>query len=508
MSLKKYSILIGFLIAKFILQYILISPEYDLQRDEFLHLEQSQHLAWGYQSVPPITSWISVIIHMLGNTVFWVKFFPALFGSATILIVWKSIELLGGNLFSLILGATCILFSSLLRLNILYQPNSLDVLMWTSTYYILILYINTNHTKWFYWGAIIVAAGFLNKYNIVFQIMGLLPALLLAGPRKLFLNKHFYIAVIICIAIISPNLYWQYTNNLPVIRHLKELSETQLVHVDRLGFLKEQLLFFPGALLVIISSYYALLRYHPFAKYRVFVLSMLFTLSIFIFLKAKSYYAIGLYPIYISFGSVYIAELLKNTYGKYLQIAALSIPLLLFIPLYKVGFPNKSPEYIVAHQKPYKKLGLLRWEDGKDHAIPQDFADMLGWKELAIKVDSISRLLPNPDQTMLLCDNYGQAGAINYYSTFKRIKAESFDADYVNWIQYGKTIKDVILIKNNYDDDKNRTTEIPLFDTVYLAAQRINLMAREDTISIYVLRGAKIDITKRIKEEADREKNK
>lgn len=506
MANKKHFILIAFIIVKFLLQYSLISPEYDLQRDEFLHLEQSQHLAWGYLSVPPITSWISVIIHMFGNTTFWVKFFPALFGAATIYIVWKAIEILGGNIFSLLLGATCILFSSLLRLNILYQPNSLDVLMWSCVYLLSILYIKNNKNKWLYIAAIFFAIGFLNKYNIVFQIIGLIPALLLAGPRKLFHNKHLYFALAIGITIISPNVIWQYNNNFPVINHLKELSETQLVHVDRLGFIKEQLLFFTGALLVILSAFYALLFYKPFVPYRFFILSFLFTITLFIYLKAKSYYAIGLYPIYISFGSVYLAHLLRNGYWKYLQPVAIAIPILLFIPLYKIGFPNKSPEYMAANPKAYKKYGLLRWEDGKEHDIPQDFADMLGWKELAIKVDSLTMLLPNPDQTLLLCDNYGQAGAINYYSKNKRIKAQSFDADYVNWLQYNKIIKDVILVKENDDEDKTRSTEIPLFDTVYLAAQRINTLAREDTISIYVLRGARVDINKRIKEEADKEK--
>ena len=110
---------------KFALQYILLSPEYELQRDEFLHLDQANHLAWGYFSVPPITSWISSIIKLLGNSVFWVKFFPALFGALTITVVWKTIEELKGNTFALILGATCVLFSALLRLNTLYQPNSL-----------------------------------------------------------------------------------------------------------------------------------------------------------------------------------------------------------------------------------------------------------------------------------------------------------------------------------------------------------------------------------------------
>ena len=118
-------ILIGFIVLKFILQYSLVHPIYDLQRDEFLHLDQANHLAWGFQSVPPMTSWISLIIKFLGNGVFWIRFFPALFGALTILLVWKTIEELKGNLFALLLGTTCVTFSVYLRLNTLYQPNSL-----------------------------------------------------------------------------------------------------------------------------------------------------------------------------------------------------------------------------------------------------------------------------------------------------------------------------------------------------------------------------------------------
>ena len=117
-------VLLGFILLKFVLQYVLIDPVYELHRDEFLHLDQAHHLAWGYTSVPPFTSWISWIILQLGNGVFWVKFFPALFGALTLLIVWKAIEELKGGWFALLLGTVSVVFSSLIRVNMLYQPNS------------------------------------------------------------------------------------------------------------------------------------------------------------------------------------------------------------------------------------------------------------------------------------------------------------------------------------------------------------------------------------------------
>ena len=497
---KKTIILIGFIVLKFVLQYVLLSPEYDLQRDEYLHLDQAHHLAWGYLSVPPVTSWFSYLIYLLGNSVFWIRFFPALFGVLTLVIVWKTIEILKGNLYALILGATCVVFSCLLRLNMLYQPNSLDVLCWTTFYYIIILYIETKNKKWFYIGAVVFAFGFLNKYNVLFLLIGLLPALLLSDQRKILTEKQLYFALLLGLILILPNLVWQYNNHFPIVHHMKELAETQLVNVDRLGFLKEQLLFFIGSFLVILSGLYALLFYKPFKSYKFFFASIIFTLIVFLYFKAKAYYAIGLYPIYIAFGAVFLSNVLNTGWKKYLQPVFVLMPLLLFIPMYDLAFPNKSPEYIVSHPEKYKKIGMLRWEDGKDHALPQDFADMLGWKELARKTDSVYALLPNPEQTLVLCDNYGQAGAINYY-TKKGIKAVSFNADYVNWFNLDVKYKNVIRVIEFEEaaDEFKETSQ--LFQSSSYVAQITNKYAREYKTSIFTFINAKSDINKIVEQE-------
>lgn len=501
---KKTFILIVFIGLKFLLQFLLLSSDYDLHRDEYLHLDQANHLSWGYLSVPPFTSWTSYIIQLLGNSVFWIKFFPALYGALTIYIVWKAIETLNGSLFALILGATCVLFSAILRLNTLYQPNSLDVLCWTALYFTLIKYVKTENTKWLFWGAVGFAVGFLNKYNIAFLVLGLTPALLLTKDRKIFIQPRLYVAGALALAIILPNLIWQYHNHFPVFHHLQELSETQLVKVNRVDFLKSQFLFFIGAAFVIFFALYSLLFYKPFKNYRFFFWSLIFTLAIFMFFKAKDYYAIGIYPIYIAFGSAYLGDLLKNGLKKYLQAVAISIPLLFFLPIVNVAFPNKSPEYIIQHAENYKKFGLLRWEDGKDHSIPQDFADMLGWKELASKVDIAYSKLPN--KTLILCDNYGQAGAINYYSKHK-LKAVSFNADYINWFDLTKKYDNLIRIKEAEGANEEIKETSPFFETLFIADSVTNPYAREYGTTIFVFKNAKIDIRQRIKNEIAKKKN-
>jgi len=500
MKLKNLALL-GFILTKFILQYTLINPVYELHRDEFLHLDQARHLAWGYTSVPPFTSWVSWIIQLLGNSEFWVKFFPALFGALTLVIVWKTIEELKGGWFALLLGSVSVVFSSFVRLNMLYQPNSFDILAWTLVFFTVTKFINSKNNKWLWYTAFAFAFGFLNKYNIAFLMIGLLPSILITEHRDIFRNKHFYYALLLAFLLILPNLIWQYTNGFPVFKHLDELARTQLVNVSRLGFLKEQLMFFMGSLFIILAAFVAFIIYPPFRKYRIFGWSFLFTMMVFTYLKAKGYYALGLYPVLLAFGSVYLEKLLDGKRVKYLRPIAVLIPLFMFLPLLQLAFPNRTPQEIRQHEKQYKDFGLLRWEDGKDHELPQDFADMQGWKELAHKVDSVAFLIPDRDHLLILCDNYGQAGAINFYSANKKTAAVSMNADYINWFRLDKEIRNVILVQEASDDDPERNKEKPYFESIERIGKITNPYAREKGTSIYVLKNAKVNINEILRKE-------
>lgn len=502
---KTYLILFLLIIVKFILQYTLISPEYELQRDEYLHLDQGNHLAWGYLSVPPVSSWISWLIKILGGSVFWVKFFPALFGALTMIVVWKAIEELKGGLFACLLASLGLLFSSLLRMNMLYQPNSLDVLLWTSFFYILIKYTYTEKVNWLYWGGVIFGIGILNKYNIAFLALGFIPALLLTKQRRIFVNPHTYGAALLALIIIFPNLVWQYNNGFPVIHHMKELSEYQLVNVNRFDFLKSQLLFFIGVTFVILFGFYALLFYKSFEKIRFFFWGYVITISLFVFFRAKDYYAIGIYPVYIGFGAVYLENILNSGWKRFLKPVCILHPVILFLPIYNLAFPNKTPEFIVENPDSYKRFGLLRWEDGKDHVLPQDFADMLGWKELAQKVDKEYSRLSKSGNTLVLCDNYGQAGAINFYST-KGVKAVSFNADYIDWMDLSKKYKNLIRVKDAPEDELEKTGAF--FKHSVTADSVTNPYARERGTVIFSFEDAKIDIRKRIQDEIHEVKNR
>uniref|UniRef100_UPI0032195B8F glycosyl transferase n=1 Tax=Chryseobacterium sp. TaxID=1871047 RepID=UPI0032195B8F len=346
-----------------------------------------------------------------------------------------------------------------------------------------------------------------NKYNIAFAVAGLVPALLLTRQRKILVNPHVYWAALLTLIIIFPNLLWQYHHQFPVIHHMKELSENQLVNVSRLDFLKSQVLFFIGSIFMIIAGLGALLLYKPFVKFRFFFWNYVFVIALYLFLQAKDYYAIGLYPVYIAFGAVYLSSILEKGRWKLLKPVCLVIPVLLFLPLYNLAFPNKSPEYIMNHPKDYKKLGLLRWEDGKDHTLPQDFADMQGWKELAQIIDKEYSIISRSGNTLVLCDNYGEAGAINYY-TKVGVRAVSFNADYIDWFDMSKKYKNVIRVKEFTESKKELGESARFFESAEVIGAITNPFAREVGTTVFSLRNAKVDISKRIQDEINEMRNR
>ncbi len=492
-TVKNNLLLACFIILKMVLQYRMIASGYELHRDEFLHLDQAHHLAWGFTSVPPVTSWISSLIYWMGNDVFWVKFFPALFGALTILLVWKSIEALEGGLFARILGASAVLCSVYLRINTLYQPNSLDILCWTFLFYCVIRFICSGKSIWLYWFAFGFAIGFLNKYNIIFLLAGLLPALLLTGHRSVFKNKSFYYAIGLIVLMILPNLIWQFRHDFPVAQHMKELSSSQLVHVGRISIIVEQVVFFIPSLFVILFSFIGMIFYKPFNRFRIIGLAYLFTMALFIFLKGKAYYTLGLYPVLFAFGSVYIERVTANRWRPVFRPGAVAFIWVAGIFYVPVICPVYFPEEIQADSRIvrlYRDTGQLSWEDGKEHSLPQDYADMVGWKDLTLLVESVWNKLPVAERkyTLILCDNYGEAGAINYYSG-NRLSAVCLSSDYINWFPEME-IRSVILVQKkgeNVPDDVRL-----LFVSVDRAGTLEHRFARESGTSVSLLHQAHI----------------
>jgi hypothetical protein len=488
----KYWILILMVVIKLVLQFILVNPVYELHRDEFLHLDQANHLAFGFISVPPLTSLFSKLILLLGGSLFWIRLFPALFGSLTIVFCWLIVETLGGNLLAKILAASALLFSVLLRINLLLQPNSFDILTWTIIIYLLIKFVQSGNNKWLFFLAVIIAIGIYNKYNIIFLLTGLLVSMLFFHKRELFLHSAIWKAIFITVLLLLPNIIWQVNMHFPVLHHMKVLKESQLDNNSGIGFLRSQFLIFFGSLPLTVGAMLAFIFYKPFRIYRFIGLGFILILGIFTFLKAKDYYAIGLYPMIFAFGSVYIESILAGKWKMIFIFSLIILNISITFLTARLVMPMLSPAEIVQNRASFEKLGLLRWEDGKNHSLPQDFADMTGWKEMAAKALIAYKMIPREElnSTLVFCDNYGQTGALNYYNRGQMSEAYSFNTDYIYWLPHIGKIQNILLVGNKPDE-----RIIKMFSGFKLVGMVENEFAREKNTSVFLLTGASPDVT-------------
>jgi hypothetical protein len=239
---------------------------------------------------------------------------------------------------------------------------------------------------------------------------------------------------------------------------------------------------------VVITGFFAvLITYNK--KYRIVFLTVFFTFALFIYFKAKGYYAIALYPVLIAFGSVAIERFLMKWNSiavSILHVTFIVIPVLLFVPFFNVAFPVLAPQEIAKNNEKFADLGMLRWEDGENHTLPQDFADMLGWKGLAIKTEKVWNTIPENEKanTLIITDNYGEAGAINYYTNGK-LTAHSSEASFALWLPEDMVVKNVISI-----GDASDSTTLSYFHHSIKVDSITNSYAREYNTGIYILYGA------------------
>jgi len=224
-------------LVKIIIPYLLQSPVYEPQRDEFLYLAEGHHLAFGFMEVPPMLSVFAWLTNVFGGGMFWIKLWPSLFGAATFIIAGKIIQSLGGRSFALFFLFLSFISGVYLRLFFLFQPNPHEVFFWTLIAYSLVRFTQTEKNKWLYVFAVSGGLGMPGKYSVAFFAISTLAGLLFTPYKKVFINKHFWFASLIGLIIFLPNALWQFRHHLPVIHHMQQLQ-----HVSAAGFLIDQLL--------------------------------------------------------------------------------------------------------------------------------------------------------------------------------------------------------------------------------------------------------------------------
>ena len=115
-----------------LLVHFLTYDNFELHRDAYLYYAQSEHLAWGYVAVPPTIAVLGKIsTFIFGNTVFGLRFFPAMFGAFNIILIGLAVKQLGGRKVAITLACFAYLLSpSYLHTNALFQPVAINHFYW------------------------------------------------------------------------------------------------------------------------------------------------------------------------------------------------------------------------------------------------------------------------------------------------------------------------------------------------------------------------------------------
>jgi hypothetical protein len=128
--------------------------------------------------------------------------------------------------------------------------------------------------------------------------------------------------------------------------------------------------------------------------------------------------------------------------------------------------------------------------------LPQFYADMFGWEELAKNVSKVYRSLPIEERkhTVVYCNNYGKAGAIEYYSKkYSLPKVICPHNSYWYWsldyIEHTRNnqISTVIIIGGNVEDHRQSLEQVEaagVHKTKYA-------MPYENNLTIFIGKGLK-----------------
>ena len=495
-------------LLKFALPFFLQNSVYEPHRDEFLYLAEGHHMAWGFMEVPPLLSVFAWLVHIGGDSLFWIKCWPSLFGAINFIIVGKTIEKLGGKLFALFLGFLPFVTGVYLRIHFLFQPNFLEIFFWTMIAWSMVTYIQTKENKWLYIFGASAGLGMMSKYSVSFFIIALLSGLLLSRERKIFANKHFYGAGVLAFIIFLPNLVWQYQHHFPVVFHMKELQQTQLQYISPAGFLKDQLLMNLPCFFIWIAGLIWVSFNGSALQYRFIGWAYVIVIALLLAGHGKNYYALGAYPILFAFGAFQLEQLTLVRF-KFFRWLMLGFPLAIayvFIPLaLPILPPSKLADYY--KQRHLEKTGALQWEDLRNHPLPQDFADMLGWEEMAKKTAAAYHTLSSEEKkhTILFCDNYGQAGAVNYYAgKYHLPEVFSDNASFLYWMPQHNDFDNLVLVTD--DKDEMQHAFIRNFKSALLTDSVSHPFARERGSLIILLKGADSSFKKFFLEKIEKDK--
>lgn len=456
---------------------------YGYFRDELYFLACGEHLAWGYPDHAPLVAFLArASRELLGDSLFAIRFFPAVAGALKVFLTAVLVKQFGGKALAAFLACLCVLCAPVyLAIDNLLSMNSLEPVFWMLCVIFAVRAVKaqnaaadaetqnselgtqhfqsgTQHSNsdWLWFG-LFAGLGLMNKHSMLFFGFAVLVGLLLTPARKAFLDRYFWLGGALAFVIFLPNVVWQFANDFATLELLGNVQKTgKNVVLSPVGFFVSQIMaMLPTSFPVWFAGLWFFLFDKTGRRFRFLGIAYIVLLALMIFLKAKDYYLVPVYPMLFAAGAVWWEQLFER--ARAARIFKYALPVLIFIPA-ALAAPTVLPvlpvETLITYQE---KIGFRppRSEVAQDSPVQQIFGDQLIWREMVEKTAAVYNALPAEDRAKagIYASNYGQAGAIDFFGPeYGLPKAISPHQSYFLWGPRGYTGEVLILLGTKKQD--------------------------------------------------------
>ncbi|MBP1647310.1 MAG: hypothetical protein H6Q30_755 [Bacteroidetes bacterium] len=386
-------------------------------RDELYYLACANHLDIGYVDHPPLSIWLlSVWTFVFGDSLFSIRFLPALCSGLTTFMVGTLARGLGGERYALILACLASMFAPILLAFFgIFSMNAFDILLWSLAFLVMQRFSQTHQPKYWYWLGLIVGLGALNKISMIWLGAGLFMGALLTSNRTALRSRTPWLAGCLAVILFAPFILWNISHDFAHLEFIRNASTEKYASQNPVTFFSGLLLLMnPLAMPLWLAGFWFLLAR---IEGRIIGFAVLFVLAVLLVnIHSKPEYFASAMTVLLPAGSLQLEQLLKGKYFRWIRIPyviCLTASGILLMPLTLDILPVES--YI----KYQSGLGMTPSsnEGLRLTSLPQHYADRFGWEHMAKVTAGVYASLPDSQKQKCLIygRNYGEAGAIDYF---------------------------------------------------------------------------------------------
>ena len=376
-----------------------LSSRYGFHRDELYFLDSGRHLQASYVDQPALTPLLARIsLSLFGMSLTGLRLWPALAAWATVVTSGLTARELGGGRRPQLLTAVGTgTMPSLLAIDHLTGPTSLDMLAWVSLALVVVRIGRTGNRRWWLAAGVILGLGLANKHSVGFFALAIFASALLTSARRLVLNWWFLAGACIAAAFTIPDLWWQAQHNWATVAMTQALNQENGGLGNAGNWIVGQLIMVALALIwVWLAGLRFLWRSHvPLSRSLAGAYALLFLIFA-ATTGAKIYYLAGAYPYLLAAGFVAIDGWLAAHPGRLRNL------------MLSTALTTAAALPIVLPVLPATDISWV-------YKVNQDPAESLGWPQLVQTVHSVWVSLPPSQraQAVIFAADSGEAGAIN-----------------------------------------------------------------------------------------------